>query len=136
MSKLKNWLIGMLGGYTREEYSTLEDDLAHAMHVNKELDEMIDRLLSDVGELKDAGESNTMTHITVSNAKPYRVSTVLNDFFYGANAVYEGMRRCRNKLASDIAEQATVDSYRDIHTGKVICKAEIWVLEKEAARHE
>ena len=132
MSKLRDWLIHLLGGYTRKECLEIKDDLDRANEVNKKLDAMVDELLTKVGLLKDYAEGNTCIHVEVNHAVPYRVQMELGEFFFGANAVDAAKRRCRAKLASDIAELTEVEVYRDVFSGRVKCAAEAWLLNKEA----
>jgi hypothetical protein len=131
MSKLRDWLIHLLGGYTRKECFEIKDDLDRANDVNKKLDAMVDELLTKIGVLQEYADGNTCIHVEVNHAVPYRVQTELGEFFFGANAVDAAKRRCRAKLAHDIAEMKEVEVYRDVFSGRVKCAAEAWLLNKE-----
>ena len=131
MSKLRDWLIHLLGGYTRKECHKIKDDLDHANAVNKKLDATIDERLTKIGVLQEYADGNTYIHVEVNHAVPYRVQMELGEFFFGANAVDAAKRRCRAKLASDIAEMAEIEVYRDVFSGRVKCATEVWLLNKE-----
>ena len=131
MSKLRDWLIHLLGGYTRKECLEIKDDLDRANEVNKKLDAMIDELLTKVGVLKDYADNHTSINVSINHSVPYRVQMELGDFFFGANAVDAAKRRCRAKLAHDIAEMTEVEVYRDVFSGRAKCAAEAWLLNKE-----
>lgn len=123
--RLKNWIIDKLGGYTAADFNRMCDAV-------REQDKAIERLMEDIGELRTLSKGEYLMHVTVGHAKPYRCTVVVDDYFYGVNAIHEGIRRCKDKLVHGVMEQVKFETYRDPCTGKVQCAAELWVLEKEA----
>lgn len=132
IQKLRNWLISLLGGHTDGEFNGLQRTIDSLKAANAELDALTDRLLDDIGELKEQNWSpEPVFRVQTVEMRPFRIHIIADDSALGANAIFRCQMKCRKELAEAVADRVKTSMWRDPCTGKVMCEGEIWVAEKE-----
>jgi len=132
IQKLKNWLITLLGGHTDGEFKGLQRTIDSLKAANAELDALTDRLLDDIGELKEQNwNPEPVFRVETVGLKPFRIRICADDTAYGASAIFRCQEKCRRELAKAIAGNVKTSIWREPCTGKVLCEGEVWVATKE-----